>query len=77
MYVTLTFDQLVLDTHAIHIVAKDVLKVRLQWIISSCPRANPSRTTLKRVNDFLLSPLSGSTVLSASDSQGSTPELGE
>ncbi|KAG8221255.1 hypothetical protein J3R82DRAFT_1419 [Butyriboletus roseoflavus] len=40
-------------------VAKDVLKTRLQWIISSCPQANPSRTTLKRVNDFLLSPFSG------------------
>lgn len=37
------------------IVAKGVLKTRLQWIISSCPQANPSRTTLKRVNDFLLS----------------------
>ncbi|KIJ66038.1 hypothetical protein HYDPIDRAFT_87770 [Hydnomerulius pinastri MD-312] len=36
--------------------SKDILKTRLQWIISSCPQANPSRTTLKRVNDFLLSP---------------------
>jgi hypothetical protein len=39
-------------------VAKDVLKTRLQWIIASCPQANPSHTTLKRVNDFLLSPFS-------------------
>ncbi|KAF8841695.1 initiator tRNA phosphoribosyl transferase [Paxillus ammoniavirescens] len=36
--------------------SKDILKTRLQWIISSYPQANPSRTTLKRVNDFLLSP---------------------
>ncbi|KAG9312145.1 initiator tRNA phosphoribosyl transferase [Chiua virens] len=38
-------------------ISKDVVKTRLQWIISSYPQANPSRTTLKRVNDFLLSPL--------------------
>ncbi|KAH7925292.1 initiator tRNA phosphoribosyl transferase, partial [Leucogyrophana mollusca] len=34
---------------------KQMIKTRLQWIISSCPQANPSRTTLKRVNEFLLS----------------------
>ncbi|KAG6335831.1 hypothetical protein ID866_3267 [Astraeus odoratus] len=38
--------------------SKTILRTRLQWIISSCPKANPSRTTLKRVNDFLLSPAS-------------------
>ncbi|KAF8141176.1 initiator tRNA phosphoribosyl transferase [Boletus edulis] len=39
-------------------ISKDVLKTRLQWIIASYPQANPSRTTLKRINDFLLSPFS-------------------
>ncbi|KAI6046423.1 tRNA A64-2'-O-ribosylphosphate transferase [Pisolithus marmoratus] len=39
--------------------SKVILNTRLQWIISSYPAANPTRTTLKRVNDFLLSPLSG------------------
>ncbi|KAI0067583.1 initiator tRNA phosphoribosyl transferase [Artomyces pyxidatus] len=36
-------------------VDKKSIRTRLQWIISSRPTANPSRTTLKRVNDFLLS----------------------
>ncbi|KAJ8473864.1 hypothetical protein ONZ51_g7596 [Trametes cubensis] len=35
--------------------SKDSIKTRLQWIISSRPEANPSRVTLKRVNEFLLS----------------------
>ncbi|KAI0359563.1 initiator tRNA phosphoribosyl transferase [Trametes cingulata] len=35
--------------------SKDSIKTRLQWIISSRPQANPSRVTLKRVNEFLLS----------------------
>ncbi|KIK39166.1 hypothetical protein CY34DRAFT_808594 [Suillus luteus UH-Slu-Lm8-n1] len=38
------------------VLSKDDIKTRLQWIISSCPQANPSRSTLKRVNEFLLSP---------------------
>lgn len=38
------------------VLSKDDIKTRLHWIITSCPQANPSRTTLKRVNDFLLSP---------------------
>ncbi|KAJ3515773.1 hypothetical protein NMY22_g14359 [Coprinellus aureogranulatus] len=33
---------------------KQSIRTRLEWIIASCPRANPSRTTLKRVNEFLL-----------------------
>ena len=40
-----------------------MLKTRLQWIIASCPQANPSRTILKRVNDFLLSPFSNPSML--------------
>ncbi|KAL7277741.1 hypothetical protein ACG7TL_008680 [Trametes sanguinea] len=40
------------DAHA----NKTSIKTRLQWIISSRPEANPSRVTLKRVNEFLLSP---------------------
>lgn len=38
------------------VLSKDNIKTRLHWIITSCPQANPSRTTLKRVNEFLLSP---------------------
>ncbi|EIM80755.1 initiator tRNA phosphoribosyl transferase [Stereum hirsutum FP-91666 SS1] len=34
---------------------KQSIRRRLEWIIASRPQANPSRTTLKRVNDFLLS----------------------
>ncbi|TEB38143.1 initiator tRNA phosphoribosyl transferase [Coprinellus micaceus] len=33
---------------------KQTIRARLEWIIASCPRANPSRTTLKRVNELLL-----------------------
>jgi tRNA A64-2'-O-ribosylphosphate transferase len=36
-------------------VNKDSIRTRLEWIIASRPAANPSRTTLKRVNEFLLS----------------------
>ncbi|VDC05117.1 unnamed protein product [Peniophora sp. CBMAI 1063] len=36
--------------------SKQSIRKRLEWIIASRPEANPSRTTLKRVNDFLLSP---------------------
>ncbi|EMD32933.1 hypothetical protein CERSUDRAFT_98945 [Gelatoporia subvermispora B] len=35
---------------------KQSIATRLQWIITSRPEANPSRATLKRVNEFLLSP---------------------
>ncbi|KAJ7496746.1 initiator tRNA phosphoribosyl transferase [Mycena latifolia] len=34
---------------------KHSIRTRLEWIITSRPEANPSRTTLKRVNEFLLS----------------------
>ncbi|KAJ6631454.1 initiator tRNA phosphoribosyl transferase [Mycena sp. CBHHK59/15] len=34
---------------------KQSIRTRLEWIITSRPEANPSRTTLKRVNEFLLS----------------------
>lgn len=37
-------------------VDKQSLKTRLQWIISSRPEANPSRTSLKRLNEFFMSP---------------------
>ncbi|KAJ7270121.1 tRNA A64-2'-O-ribosylphosphate transferase [Mycena haematopus] len=37
------------------LVNKDSIRTRLEWIIASRPTANPSRTTLKRVNEFLLS----------------------
>lgn len=36
---------------------KSMIRKRLQWIISSNPTVNPSRNTLKRVNEFLLSHL--------------------
>lgn len=35
---------------------KQSIRTRLEWIIESRPMANPSRTTLKRVNEYLLSP---------------------
>ncbi|KAH8103965.1 initiator tRNA phosphoribosyl transferase [Cristinia sonorae] len=34
--------------------SKKSLNIRLQWIIADRPEANPSRVTLKRVNEFLL-----------------------
>ncbi|KAI0028827.1 tRNA A64-2'-O-ribosylphosphate transferase [Vararia minispora EC-137] len=34
---------------------KQSIRTRLQWIIASRPVANPSRATLQRVNDFILS----------------------
>ena len=36
---------------------KSTIRKRLQWIISSNPKVNPSRNTLKRVNEFLMSHL--------------------
>ena len=36
---------------------KASLRRRLQWIQADFPRANPSRSTLKRVNEFFLTPL--------------------
>ncbi|KAH8115303.1 initiator tRNA phosphoribosyl transferase [Phellopilus nigrolimitatus] len=36
-------------------VSKDTLRTRLHWIIASRPEANPSRATLKRVNEFFMS----------------------
>lgn len=35
---------------------KESLRLRLQWIQSNFSRANPSRSTLKRVNEFFMSP---------------------
>jgi tRNA A64-2'-O-ribosylphosphate transferase len=35
---------------------KSSVRTRLEWIIASRAQVNPSRTILKRVNDFLLSP---------------------
>ena len=39
-------------------VSKNSVRTRLEWVIASRPQANPSRTILKRVNEFLLSPRS-------------------
>ena len=36
---------------------KSTVRKRLQWIIASDPKVNPSRDTLKRVNEFLMSHL--------------------
>ncbi|KAI0091657.1 tRNA A64-2'-O-ribosylphosphate transferase [Irpex rosettiformis] len=38
--------------------SKKSISKRLQWIISSRVQANPSRATLKRVNEFLMTPAS-------------------
>ncbi|KZP13733.1 initiator tRNA phosphoribosyl transferase [Athelia psychrophila] len=45
----------ILDT-AVSAPSKESIKTRLQWIIASRPQANPSRATLKRTNEFLLTP---------------------
>ncbi|KAH9834126.1 tRNA A64-2'-O-ribosylphosphate transferase [Rhodofomes roseus] len=37
-----------------HTATKQSISTRLQWIISSRPEANPSRATLKRVNEYIL-----------------------
>jgi len=37
-------------------VDKKSLRTRLEWIIASRPVANPARATLKRVNEFLITP---------------------
>ncbi|THH04313.1 hypothetical protein EW145_g5614 [Phellinidium pouzarii] len=42
-------------------VNKESLRTRLHWIIASRPEANPSRATLKRVNEFFMSPSHGHT----------------
>ncbi|KIP03423.1 hypothetical protein PHLGIDRAFT_31821 [Phlebiopsis gigantea 11061_1 CR5-6] len=36
---------------------KRSIRTRLQWIITSRPEANPSRATLKRVNEYLMTPI--------------------
>ncbi len=35
---------------------KPSIRTRLEWVIASRPQANPARATLKRVNEFLLTP---------------------
>ena len=37
------------------VINKSMIRKRLQWVISSNPKVNPSRNTLKRVNEFLMS----------------------
>jgi len=41
------------DVYCRTAVDKASIRSRLEWIIASRPEANPSRTTLKRVNEFL------------------------
>ncbi|KAF7782797.1 hypothetical protein Agabi119p4_2173 [Agaricus bisporus var. burnettii] len=36
---------------------KKSIRKRLEWIVESEPRVNPSRATLKRVNEYLLTPM--------------------
>lgn len=38
------------------LIDKHSLRTRLEWVIASRPQANPSRATLKRVNEFFLTP---------------------
>lgn len=35
---------------------KDLIKRRLHWVLSSCPGGNPARATLRRINEYLMSP---------------------
>jgi tRNA A64-2'-O-ribosylphosphate transferase len=39
-----------------YIATKSDTRTRLQWILDKRPGANPSRSTLQRVNEFLMSP---------------------
>ncbi|PPR00898.1 hypothetical protein CVT24_000383 [Panaeolus cyanescens] len=39
-------------------ITKRSIRTRLEWIIASRPQANPSRNTLKKVNEYLLTPAS-------------------
>ena len=55
-----TFYLIYLHSHGLTSIVADKksIRTRLEWIIASRPQANPSRATLKRVNEFLLSPIS-------------------
>jgi tRNA A64-2'-O-ribosylphosphate transferase len=44
-------------THWTLTVTKDGVRSRLHWVVQRRPGANPSRTTLKWINSFLMSPL--------------------
>ncbi|KAF5355473.1 hypothetical protein D9758_006318 [Tetrapyrgos nigripes] len=47
-----------IGTNAQVIPDKKTIRKRLEWVINDRPEANPTRTTLKRVNEFLMSPAS-------------------
>jgi len=49
-------DSMCSDVTCFLVADKQTIRTRLEWIIESVPRANPSRATLKRVNEFLLTP---------------------
>ena len=53
-----TFILIYLYGHRLICIAADKksIRTRLEWIIASRPQSNPSRATLRRVNEFLLSP---------------------
>lgn len=44
-----------LDEASVQLATKQTIRTRLEWVIASVPDVNPSRTMLKRVNEFLLS----------------------
>lgn len=44
------------ENRASVVIDKKSISTRLQWIITSRPQANPSRATLKKVNEFLMTP---------------------
>ncbi|KAJ9098049.1 hypothetical protein QFC19_006484 [Naganishia cerealis] len=44
------------DTWILPAATKTDTRTRLQWILDKRPGANPSRSTLQRVNEFLMSP---------------------
>ena len=46
------FSYRLLDVQA----TKHSLRLRLEWIIASRPKTNPSRATLKRLNEYFMSP---------------------
>ncbi|KAG8697946.1 hypothetical protein FRC08_006226 [Ceratobasidium sp. 394] len=45
-----------LGTEGVEPPNKDLIRRRLQWVLSSRPGANPARATLRRTNEYLMSP---------------------
>ena len=49
-----SYDAELTPTIPLVVINKSSIRTRLEWLIASRPQANPSRATLKRVNEYLL-----------------------